>query len=107
MERIAGFEPRPQELSRLRVCCRSINGSPFGRKLVAALEAPVGIRLRDRLEDFVRADALEKALADDLADLCLVVRDKVFCDAPDDFVDLLLPLEVIVRHLHLTARQTD
>src|ERR1700755_3635132 len=104
MERIAAFESRTQEFSCLRVRRRSIDSSPFGRKLVTPLKAPVGIRFCYRLADFVRSDLFEQPLADDLANLSLVIRDQVFCNAANYLVDFLLPLEVIVRHLHLTAR---
>ena len=103
----AGLEPPLEVLPGLRLGRSRVDGRPLGRKLRPAFEAPVGESLRNVLADSFAAEVLEEPPADDLANLRLVVCDQVLGDPADDLGDLLLPLEIPVRHLYLAAREAD
>src|SRR5436305_1579116 len=98
MERITSLETGSQEFPRFCVSCRSVNCRPLWRELIAALETPVCISLGDTLPNLFRTDVFEQALPHNFADFSLIICNQVFGDAPDNLIDLLLPLQVVVRH---------
>ena len=103
MERVARFEPIPQELTSLRLRRRRVDSQPLVGKAGGPLEAPVGVGPGDSLAQAGAAKVLEQSPAHHLADLVLVVGYQVAGDAPHHLGDPLLPLLIPVGHLYLTA----
>ena len=107
MEGIAGIEPGAQKLPGLGFGAGRIHRQPLRRQAGGALEAPVGVGFGDFPAHALLAQILEQPAAHHFADLRFVVGDEVLGDAAHHLGDLLLPLLVPVRHLHLAARQAD
>ena len=107
MEWVTCLESALQELACLGLGRRGVHCGPLGRELRAPLETPVAERLCNVLACPLVAEILEQPPAYDLADLGLVVGDEVLGHATYDFRDLVLPLLIPLRHLHLAARQAD
>jgi hypothetical protein len=107
MERVASLEPAAQEIPCLSFRRCRINRHPLRRKPGAALEAPIGVFLGDPLPDALVADVFKQAPPYHLADLGLIICNKILCDTPDNFGDLVLPLLIPFRHFNLTPGQAD
>jgi hypothetical protein len=107
VEWIAGLEATTEKISRFGFGRRGIDGHPFGRELMAALKAPIGIFPRDPLADALIAYLLEHPPADYFADLGFVVGEEVARDTAHNPGDPLLPQLIQVGHFDLAARQTD
>jgi hypothetical protein len=104
---IAGLEAAAQKFPRLGLGCCGINGHPFGRELMPALEAPIRIIPRDPFPDALVADFLEQPPADHLADFGFVIGEEVACDTAHNPSDPLLPQQIRIGHFYLAARQAD
>jgi hypothetical protein len=107
MEWIAGLEATTEKIPRFGFSRRGIDGHPFCRELMAALETPIGVFPRDPLADALVADLLEQPPADYFADLSLVIGEEVARDPAHDPGDPLLPQLIRVGHLDLAARQAN
>src|SRR5262249_59187990 len=105
MEGITGLEAAAQELASLGLGCSGINGCPLRWQLCASLKTPIAERLGDILPNLLTSQVLEEPPPDHLADLGLVVGDKLPRDCAHNLQNLLLPLKIPVGHLDLTARQ--
>src|SRR5271165_140468 len=55
----------------------------------------------------LRPQSLKKPPPHDFTYLSLVIRDQILRHAPNDLGDLVLPLQIPVRHLDLASRQAD
>src|SRR5581483_825925 len=107
MKRVAGLKTAAEELPSLGFRRSRVHRGPFRRQLSSSLKAPIGKGGSRVLPGAIAAKVLEEPAPHHLSDFSFVIRDQVFRDAPHDFRDLLLPLEIPVGHLDLAARQAD
>src|SRR5258708_40200098 len=107
MERIAGFETLLQKRPSLRLRRSRIYRGPFRGELRSSLEAPVAEGLGDVPMQLIAAEILEQSPPNDLADLRLIVSDKILRYASHNFRNSILPLLVPLGRIDVPARQAN
>src|SRR5579883_1031348 len=107
MKRVARLKTAPEELPSLGFRRGRVHRGPFRRQLGSSLKAPIGKGRSRVLPGALAAQVLEQPPPDHLSDLRFIVGNQILGNAPRNFRDLLLPLEIPVGHLDLAPRQAD
>src|SRR5579884_2200419 len=106
MKRVAGLKTAAEELPSLGFRRGRVHRGPFRRQLGSSLKAPTG-KGRSRVLPGALATQILEQPPDHLSDLRFIVGNQILGNAPHNFRDLLLPLEIPVGHLDLAPRQAD
>ncbi len=107
MERITNLKTVAEIFPGFRLGGAGIHSRPFRRKLRPPLKTPIRVGFGHLFPHPLAADIFKKAPPHHFADLGLIVGDEVLGHPAHHPGNFLLPLEIPVGHLHLTARQTD